>query len=135
MYKIYCDGSSSGKSNQAGGWAFVITDDDDIIYCDYGGNPQTTNNIMELTAAIKGMEWFVDNDLEGVVELISDSEYTLGLASGRYHPSKNIELAKRIRELAVRTGAKCIWVRGHKGNILNERCDSLAKRGKEENQQ
>ena len=136
MIKVYCDGSSSGRSDKPGGWAYVIVREEKgeefVLACGYGGDPSTTNNIMELTAAIKGLEKFVEMGLEGPVDLVSDSQYTLGLACGSYTPSKNIELAQKLYELAKQTGMQSLWVRGHGGSLWNCRCDSLAKRGKYE---
>jgi len=54
---IYSDGSSSGNSTGCGGWAFVVMCDGTKIYENSGRNDVTTNNVMELTGAIKGLEY------------------------------------------------------------------------------
>lgn len=157
MISIYTDGSSHARGGLPGGWAFVIVRDGFPVVANFGGDPSTTNNRMELTGAIKGLETLdalirehalLDQPPFGqVVELVSDSQYTLGMASGAMSPSmgpdgvrKNGDLVDRIRELADRLLTKgsdgkprTRWVRGHDGDTYNERCDSLAKRGKKEN--
>lgn len=137
MVSIYTDGSSGAKGGRPGGWAWVIVrDDKEVIAADCGGSANTTNNIMELTAAIKGMlaieHLKKDKRIEDheVIELVSDSQYALGIASGGYMPVKNLELAQQAREVAAFTGVRLRWVRGHSGNVWNERVDSLAEKGK-----
>jgi ribonuclease HI len=92
---------------------------------------------MEMEGAIQGLEAFLELRLgEGspeLVELVSDSQYTLGMASGTYNPTKNLEEAARLRDLATEVGCRFRWVRGHIGNQWNEVCDQLAKQGKTEN--
>lgn len=115
---------------------------------DYGGDPCTTNNKMELTAAIRGLQalstMYVPR--RELVELVADSQYTLGMASGRMSPGMgkdgrptNGELVARLQKLAQEWLGKAPdgrpltrWVPGHAGDTWNERADSLAKRGKRE---
>jgi len=139
MISVYSDGSSSSRGGKPGGWAWVmVRDETQVLYADYGGDPKTTNNCMELTAAIKGLEAvilckaFGEIGPEEMIELVSDSQYVLGLASGGYTPSANLELAERIRYLHDELKVRTRWVRGHQGNTWNERADSLAGRGKAE---
>ncbi len=88
---------------------------------------------MELTAAIEGLraliarKWHLTGEL---VELVSDSMYTLGIAAGTSSPTKNIDLATLIRQLAIETSISCRWVKGHSSDMWNERCDSLARDAK-----
>lgn len=139
MISIYTDGSSGAGGGKPGGWAWVIVrDDTEVLAADYGGDPSTTNNIMELTAAIKGMEAMALLLAFGKVkgaelrELVSDSQYTLGISSGGYTPGKNLELAERAKQLGHDLRLRFRWVRGHSGDVWNERCDSLAGKGKRE---
>lgn len=141
MISVYSDGASAAKGGKPGGWAFVIVRDGiGVLGCNYGGDPVTTNNVMELTGAIKGLEMAASLRALGVirddeaVELVSDSQYVLGLAGGSWNPTKNLELAKRVTELTAMLKARTRWVRGHTGETWNERCDSLAGRGKQEAQ-
>lgn len=137
MLSVYADGASSAKGGRPGGWAYVVVRDEvHVLAAQYGSDPVTTNNIMELTAAIQGLETAYALLRAGkirsdeVVELVSDSQYVLGLAAGAYVPEKNLELAKRVRELTLLLKARTRWVKGHTGDVWNERCDSLAGRGK-----
>jgi ribonuclease HI len=89
---------------------------------------------MELLGAIRGLEAVKRLDLMDRIELVSDSQYTLGMANGEYmiHEGRNEDLILPLRKLMKELGATTRWVRGHVGDTLNERCDSLAKRGKRE---
>lgn len=135
---VWTDGSSHAKGGLPIGWAYVICLDNYPIDVNYGGSEAGTNNEAELTAAINGLKALEARiDKHPVLKhceitLVSDSQYVLGLASGAYNPSKNVELAKELREITIRLGARTRWVAGHSGVVWNERCDSLAKRGKEE---
>lgn len=138
MVSLYTDGSSGQGGGKPGGWAWVIVRDDaEVLATDYGGSTSTTNNIMEMTAAIEGMYALRALQESGrisrweVLELVSDSQYVLGIASGGYCPSKNLELASEAKALACALGVRFRWVRGHTGNTWNERCDSLAGLGKQ----
>lgn len=141
MISIYSDGASSAKGGKPGGWAFVIVRDEaEVLACGYGGNPNTTNNVMELTGAIEGLKKAIGLYAAGLIkpeepwELVSDSQYVLGMASGEWHPTKNVELANEIAKLAKSLNVRIRWVPGHSGIVWNERCDSLAGRGKAEAQ-
>jgi ribonuclease HI len=137
VISIYADGSSTGRSGGPGGYGWVIVQDETTIlaWC-YGGSPSTTNNLMEMEGAAEGLEAALDLGLHkvpGLIELVSDSQYTLGMASGTYSASKNLEQVDRLRTLAQKVGCRFRWVRGHNGNQFNEVCDQLAKQGKDEN--
>ena len=133
MISVYTDGSSMGCSNEPGGWSYVIVRDGETLADGYGGHPSTTNNRMELTGAIEGLSKAVQFAADGEeIELVSDSQYTLGMASGGYKPKKNLDLATALRRLAIKVKAKTRWVKGHNKDAFNEQCDVLAKTGKEE---
>lgn len=139
MISVYSDGSSGARGGKAGGWAFVVVRDEvEVITAGYGSDPSTTNNVMELTGAIRGLEAVAVARAMGLVrpdeliELVSDSQYVLGLASGGYTPSTNLELAKEVKRLLSDLNGRTRWVRGHQGDTWNERCDSLARKGKDE---
>lgn len=134
-WSIYADGSSNGRTGAPGGWAYVILRNGEPVKCGYGGWPATTNNQMELQAAIEGLRFFAAcQPPRGSLELVCDSKYVLGMASGEYHPSpgKNEEQCRELRGLAMSLGCRTRWVRGHAGDEWNERCDALAKMGKDE---
>lgn len=135
MISIWADGSSSGAGGGAGGYGWVIADGDTILNYGYGGTPRTTNNLMELEGCIQGLRAALEMGLprSGVLlELVSDSQYALGMASGEYTPTKNFEACAQLLELAKKARVRCRWVRGHEGTDLNEACDQLAKQGKME---
>jgi ribonuclease HI len=133
VISVYSDGSSTGRANRPGGYGWVIVKDQEVLLWGYGGSPRTTNNVMELEGAIQGLRALMKMGAGDVVELVSDSQYTLGLATGKYSPSSNVDQAIQLRELFKSTGARGRWVRGHNGDNFNEYCDQLAKQGKKEN--
>ncbi len=136
MIEVYADGSSTGRSDREGGWAYVILVDGQPFLTAYGGHPSTTNNLMELEAAIQGLTAVAAHksitDLKKPIVLVSDSMYTLGIGNGTMVPAKNLESAYALRELVLSLGVTTRWVKGHSKDPWNERCDSLAKRGKME---
>jgi ribonuclease HI len=138
ILSIYGDGSSTGRSDGPGGWAFVVTVDGRPRRAAYGGDPLTTNNRMEIRALIEGLK-AVEREFAAqatggyVIELVSDSQLALGMASGAFNPTKNIDLVEELRALVLKLKIKRFrWVKGHAGHPLNERVDRLAKKGKEE---
>jgi ribonuclease HI len=132
LHSIYCDGASSGRPNKPGGYGWVIVCGDEVAVWGYGGSPSTTNNLMEIQAAIEGLKAFLDLFPNQPLELVSDSEYMLGLASGRYYPSKNKAEAKELILLTRKAKAACRWVKGHNKDKWNEVADKLAGLGKRE---
>jgi ribonuclease HI len=145
IIEIYCDGSSEGNSTGKGGWAYVICKDGVKIAEGSGHLPKATNNVAEIRAAIEGLltasllPEVVSGNLPGVnrpsIVLISDSQLVLKYATGEYVCRKYhliplyIELKRRYQAI----GATTRWVKGHSGDINNERCDVLAKAAKENN--
>jgi ribonuclease HI len=135
---LYTDGACSGNPGP-GGWAYILkhpTSGEERETT--GAEPATTNNRMELTAAIRGLEALKRPTR---VELITDSEYLAkGLSqwmpkwkrqgwsrSARKHqPPINLDLWRRLDELAQRHQVRCRVVLGHNGHPENERCDQLA---------
>lgn len=142
--RIYCDGSSHSRRDLPGGWAYIVlvrqgsSKSVRILSMGYGGHPKTSNNEMELTAALRGMKAYEalceqDPFFRGLdATVVSDSQYTIGVASGRNRILANVELATELRQICALHKVKSKWIRGHAGNPWNERCDRFAKRGKEE---
>lgn len=134
--RIHTDGGCSPNPGP-GGWAYVL-EVNGTVFERAGGDPATTNNRMELTAVIRGLE---ATDEGSAVELVADSEYVLkGLTEwminwkkndwtrkvkGKRKPVLNLDLWQRLDALANARTVTCTWVRGHSGNPLNERCDAL----------
>ena len=134
-YSLYCDGSSSGRIRGPGGygWVLVRTGDDTVTDWGYGGTPVTTNNLMEMEGMIQGLLAARGRGLREL-EIVSDSRYALGIASGSYSAQANLVKAEELWDLARDVKPMLYrWVRGHNGNPWNETVDMLAGLGKAEN--
>ena len=135
MISVYSDGASGNRNGKPGGYGWVIVRDGRPVLAGYGGETATSNQRQELTGAIMGLEACVRNKLhtDERVELVSDSEYVLNLANGRFNAHANVDLVTRLLLVARSiSGLKTRWVKGHSGDTWNERCDSLAGKGKAE---
>ena len=136
MITIYTDGACSGNPG-IGGWGVVIIESNkDNIFLK-GGNDNTTNNRMELTAAIEALKYFEEKQ---TITLITDSKYvkegiqswiqnwkTNGWKTASKKPVKNKELWIELDELIATHNITWEWVKGHAGNIHNEKADYLAR--------
>lgn len=136
--QIYTDGACSGNPGP-GGWGVVIYFVDDSVYELGGSESQTTNNRMELQAAIAALEFIQQSGQAQSIELFTDSEYVKngitkwirnwkqkGWITAAGKPVLNQDL---WQELDVLNGKQVDWryVRGHAGNQGNERCDAIAR--------
>ena len=132
MLQVYCDGSAHERRGLPGGWAFALVERDVLRFAGSGAVPATTNNEVELRAAISGLKEVVARRLHAKarVELISDSRMTLDVAPGVEAPAVHAVLGAELRALALETRAVAIWVRGHSGNRWNEHVDAIAHRAK-----
>lgn len=121
----------------------MIVREGEVLLCGFGGEPSTTNNLMELRGAYEGLEAVLRLRLpEEPVVLCSDSEYVLGFARGELTARYNLEETARVTAAAEVLGATTRWVRGHGLKqgvkweeahidiLMNHRCDVLAKHGK-----
>ena len=130
MIEIYTDGSGTTATKPCG-WAFVIVQDGVAIHEQCGSLPKGTNNVAELTAAIKGLAYAIVQGYhtKHEITLVSDSQLVLGYADGSYK-IKALHLASlyvKLKKLYTYSKATGRWVKGHTGNTNNERCDKLAK--------
>ena len=141
MIKIYTDGACSGNPG-TGGWGVVILENNKDAILLNGGNENTTNNRMELQAAIEALKYFKDQQ---DIILVTDSKYVKdgiqswiqnwkknGWKTAAKKPVKNKELWMELDELIARHNITWEWVRGHAGNTHNEQADYLARRYIEE---
>ena len=141
MITIYTDGACSGNPG-VGGWGVVIIEDNKNEILLNGGDKYTTNNKMELTAAIEVLKTFEN---KSKITLITDSKYVKdgiqswiqnwrknGWKTAAKKPVKNKELWIELDELIVRHNITWEWVKGHAGNTHNEKADYLARRYIEE---
>jgi ribonuclease HI len=137
--QLFTDGACSGNPGP-GGWAFILRHPVSGKELESsGGQPETTNNRMEMMAVIRGLEALKRPTR---VEIISDSIYVgKGLSEwmpkwklngwrrregGQLKPIKNEELWRQMDELLTKHQVRFTHVRGHQGHAENERCDVLA---------
>ena len=132
--KLYTDGACRGNPGR-GGWGAIL------VYGRFekelsGGEPVTTNNRMELMAAISGLSALKE---KCSVTLYSDSKYLVDAFNegwvyswrdacwrrGKYE-LKNPDLWQKLYELTQKHEVSFVWVKGHNGHDYNERCDKLA---------
>ena len=130
MLSIFCDGSSHSRGGLPGGWAFIVVKDGVALVTRTGGERSTTNNLMELRAALLGLNEVIALG-GGEVELVSDSRFTLDIANGSYLPAKHLAEARALREAALEAKARTRWIRGHSGDRWNEAVDALAHEAKQ----
>ncbi|MCL2814699.1 MAG: ribonuclease HI [Oscillospiraceae bacterium] len=141
---IYADGACLSNPGPGGYCAILTYEGAEKVVS--GGDAHTTNNRMELLAAISGLEAVKDgSDCE--VDLYTDSKYVAdGITKGwaanwrrnnwiksDKNPALNPELWERLLARVERLGkrVKFIWIKGHNGHPYNERCDETAKKSAE----
>ena len=135
--EIYSDGACRGNPGP-GGWGALLRYDGREKEL-WGGEAATTNNRMELVAAIRALEAL---KRPSRVKLYTDSLYVMkgisawigdwkrrGWRTADKKPVKNEDLWRRLDELAAKHDIEWHWVRGHAGHPENERADQLANRG------
>lgn len=138
--KIYTDGACRGNPGPGGWGALIIENEEEWSL--WGGENNTTNNQMEMTAAIKALEYFENSSN---IYLTTDSNYVKdgiekwiagwkrnGWKTASKKPVKNKELWMRLDELNSFHNVSWNWVKGHSGNRENEIADSLANKGIDE---
>jgi len=137
--ELYCDGACLGNPGP-GGWAYLLRfrSNEGVKEKEASGpDPETTNNRMELLAAIRGLEALAK---PCEVELFSDSQYVVkGITSWMAgwkragwrkvdrQPVINVDLWQALDAQVHRHRVKATWVRGHAGHAENERVDEMAR--------
>ena len=121
---IYTDGAYSSSRNQ-GGWAFVVIQDNKVIYKEYDGLINTTNNRMEIMGMLKALEWINKNSIPLPIKIYTDSMYVIGTLTLNWKMKKNIDLWQILIPL-VNKDIDYLHVKGHDGNKFNEECDKWA---------
>ena len=134
---IYTDGACSGNPGP-GGWAFIIKYRNGNIKEFSGSEKYTTNNKMELTAAIKAIKYFKKKI---IINIYTDSKYLKdgitiwikkwklnGWKTSNKKNVKNSDLWKLLEEKIQNHEIHWMWVKGHDENIFNEKADMLAKK-------
>jgi ribonuclease HI len=134
--EIFTDGACSGNPGK-GGWAAILKFEKHEKEIS-GGDVHTTNNRMEMSAVINALKLLKE---PCDVKIYSDSRYVCdGISNGwakkwqknnwfrsKNELAKNPDLWQEILLLIEKHTIKMIWIKGHEGNIYNERCDKLAK--------
>ena len=132
---LYTDGACSGNPGP-GGWGCIL-EYNGVQKELSGGEAETTNNRMELTAVIRGLEALKESC---IVELYSDSKYVIdalqkgwavswqqkGWRKADKKPALNPDLWQRLLELTRSHTLHYHWVKGHADNPMNNRCDEMA---------
>ncbi|MBV7380461.1 ribonuclease HI [Maritimibacter dapengensis] len=138
----HTDGACSGNPGP-GGWGVLLqAKDGDRVVKERelsGGEADTTNNRMELMAAIKALETL---ERPSTLTIVTDSAYVKNGVTGWIHgwkrngwktsnkkPVKNVELWQRLDEAARRHEVTWKWIKGHAGHAENEKADELAREG------
>ena len=134
---VYTDGACSGNPGPGGWGVLILADGGERELC--GGDPATTNNRMEMLAAIRALEQFPAGT---ALTLHTDSTYVMkgitewirgwkakGWKNSQRKPVKNKDLWLELDELAAARDVTWAWVKGHAGDYGNERADELANRG------
>ncbi|HVA39751.1 MAG TPA: ribonuclease H, partial [Candidatus Binataceae bacterium] len=119
---VYADGSCEGNPGP-GGWGVVIVTPDGTHRLS-GGDSQTTNNRMEIMAAIEALRAL---DAGVPVILRSDSQYLVKTMNEGWRRTKNLDLWQQIDREVARHDVRFQWVRGHAGDARNEEADALAR--------
>ena len=139
---VYTDGACSGNPGPGGWGAIMIAKEGDTVVKERelkGGQAMTTNNQMEMMAAISALEAL---DRPTVVTVVTDSSYVKdgitswihgwkkrGWVTAAKKPVNNVELWKRLGTAQDRQQVRGKWVKGHAGHPENERADGLARAG------
>ena len=136
MIKIYTDGACSGNPGIGGWGAVIFSNSDDAVFLN-GGENITTNNRMELTAAIKSIAYFKNRSN---LEIFTDSKYLKdgiekwildwkknGWKTADKKDVKNKDLWKELDKLSSTFYIEWIWVKAHSTDALNNEVDLLAR--------
>ncbi len=137
VIEIYTDGACRGNPGPGGWGALLIAGNRQKKM--YGGDPETTNNRMELMAAIQALNAL---DADSYVQLYTDSKYVMdginewmpnwkkrGWKTAARKPVKNKDLWQDLDAAVNRHAVDWFWVKGHAGNPGNEMADQLANQG------
>ena len=141
--KIYTDGACAGNPGP-GGWAAIIISENNKEEL-FGGEKLTTNNRMELTAAIKALEYCNKKEQKQLsfkqIKIYTDSTYLkdgITIWINKWEQNnwktadkknvKNVDLWKKLKELVATNQVEWQWVKGHSEDPMNELADNLAKK-------
>ena len=134
--EIFTDGACSGNPG-AGGWGAILRYND-IEKELSGGEADTTNNRMELTAVIEALSalkepcnitLYTDSRyvMDGIEKWIATWKNNGWKTTNKKSAVKNVELWQKLDELRAKHEIRWVWIKGHAGHKENERCDELAR--------
>ena len=120
----YTDGACSGNPGPAGSGVVLVAPGGKMHEgLEYLG--EATNNVAELTAILRAVEW-IPPDARAIV-VHTDSQYAIGVLQKGWKAKANGELVARAKRTVAERGARLVYVPGHQGVALNERADELAR--------
>lgn len=122
QFTIYTDGACSGNPGP-GGWAYIMLDEQGAEYAASGFEADTTNNRMEMMAALMAIRALPPN---ASAILFSDSNYVISTMRGKFAKKKNLDLWKLLDDAVIGHDITYNWVKGHDGDQYNERCNDMA---------
>ena len=145
--KAYTDGACSGNPGPGGWGVYLVAENNvgEIVKEEalYGKDKETTNQIMELTAAIQALESLKRKNVE--ITIFTDSKYVIdgitrwifgclknNWSTASKKPVANRLLWEELLDLTKNQNVEWVWVKGHTGILGNEKADSLAVKGREE---
>ncbi len=120
----YTDGACSGNPGPAGSGVVLVAPGGKMHEgLEYLG--EATNNVAELTAILRALEW-IPSDARAII-VHTDSQYAIGVLQKGWKAKANGELVARAKQVVQTRGARLVYVPGHQGVPLNERADELAR--------
>lgn len=130
-FYLYTDGSCmrNGQQNSGCGWAYICIDlgNEKNNVRSSGGCKGGTNNQMEMTAVLRGLQYLEKISIERPVTVYSDSKYVIDTVNGYFSIHKNIELWDvLLKQIGKFKQIQFIWVKGHADNVYNKLADQLA---------
>lgn len=137
---VYTDGGCAPTNPGKGACAYAIVKDDQLLRSEVFTSPDSTGNIMELTAALKALEFCVRHYKDYEITLYTDSQYLQqgittwihnwrknGWRNGKNKPVANKEIWLELYDLNLLLNVKYEWVRSHSGNAWNDFVDKLCQ--------
>ena len=122
-FDLYSDGGCLVNPGGIGACAFVLIDNSTGAITESSASYRaTTNNRMEIMAVIDGLSRVPSGCSAAVY---SDSQYVIKTMSGQFSRGKNLDLWERLDRVSAGKAIQWNWVRGHRGNLWNERCDEM----------
>lgn len=127
---MYTDGSCLGNPGEGGWGAIILHEDQEKIL--HGGEEYTTNNRMEMTAIIAGLNWIKKNiipdgeEKKYIIELFSDSRLIIDTIMKHWKKKMNTDLWAMMDDAKENLTIHWNWVKGHSTDIMNHRVDKIA---------